>query len=387
MALLGLNAISLSFAGPKLLDAVNLQIDEGERIGLLGRNGAGKSTLLHILEGSLPPDDGEVVRQPGLRVAALRQDVPADLDGTVHDYLLRQCVEASTSTEAHWEIESRIDRAMAQLSITGDAAIATLSAGSKRRVLLAAALVHDPDILILDEPTNHLDIDAILHLEDVLMRRPGALVFVTHDRSFLRRLATRILDLDRGNLRSYTCSYDQYLERREDELRVEAEQAALFDKRLAQEEAWVRRGIKARRTRNEGRVRALQQMRLERRARREETGKVSAQLQEAERSGRIVLKCRGVRHHYGDATDSEIIRDFDLTMLRGDRIGIIGPNGCGKTTLLRVLLNELPPVSGTVTHGSRVEIAHFEQLHDVLDEDKSVFHNIAGGSRDGDHRR
>jgi ATP-binding cassette subfamily F protein uup len=243
-------------------------------------------------------------------------------------------------------------------------------------VLLAAALVRDPDLLILDEPTNHLDIDAITHLEGALQPRRGTLVFVTHDRSFLRHLATRILDLDRGVIRSYRSGYDAYVEKREEELRVEAEQDRLFDKKLAQEEAWVRRGIKARRTRNEGRVRALESLRAERGARRDEVARVKAQLQDAERSGRIVLRCQDL----GFAFDGNpIVRGFTGTILRGDRIGILGPNGCGKTTLIRLLLGTIAPQAGTVTVGTRLEVAHFEQLHDVLDDTKTVFENLAEG--------
>jgi ATP-binding cassette subfamily F protein uup len=374
MPLLSLNDVSLTFAGPALLSSVRLQIDDGERLGLVGRNGAGKSTLLKILEGTLAPDSGEVVRQPRLRVASLQQDVPLALSGSVRDYLHEAC--GATRSDKSWEIETRIDQAAHDLALDLDAALEALSAGSKRRVLLAAALVRDPDLLILDEPTNHLDIDAIEHLEGALQRRRGALIFVTHDRRFLSDLATRILDLDRGALRSYRTSYGAYLAQREEELRVEADQAALFDKKLAQEEAWVRRGIKARRTRNEGRVRALESLRLDRAARRDEVARVKAQLHEAERSGRMVLRCKDVGFSYDGAP---VVRDFATTILRGDRIGILGPNGCGKTTLIRLLLGELAPQQGAVTVGTRLEIAHFEQLHDVLDESKSVAGNIGEG--------
>jgi ATP-binding cassette subfamily F protein uup len=374
MALLGLNEVSIAFAGPPLLDSVGLQIDDGERIGLLGRNGAGKSTLLRILESTLAPDSGEVIRKPGLRVASLQQDVPLDLAGPVRDYLHHAC--GATTSEKSWEIETRIDQAAHDLLLDLDAAIETLSAGSKRRVLLAAALVRDPDVLILDEPTNHLDLDAITHLEEALQRRRGTLVFVTHDRAFLRDLATRILDLDRGALRSYRTSYDAYLAQREEELRVEADQAALFDKKLAQEEAWLRRGIKARRTRNEGRVRALESLRLERGARRDETSRVKAQLTEAEKSGRVVLRLKNAAFAWGDAP---VVHDLSLKIMRGDRIGILGPNGCGKTTLIELLLGRLTPSHGTVTHGTKLEVAHFEQMHDVLDETKTVFENVGEG--------
>ena len=374
MALISLNGVSLAFAGPPLLDSVSLQIDDGERVGLLGRNGAGKSTLLRILEGTLAPDSGEVVRQPGLRVASLQQEVPLDLAGTVREYLHEIC--GVTKSDTAWRIETRIDQAASDLTLDLDATIATLSAGSQRRVLLAAALVRDPGLLILDEPTNHLDIDAIRQLEDALQRRRGTLVFVTHDRSFLRSLATRILDLDRGVLRSYRSGYDAYLETREEEQRVETDQAALFDKKLAQEEAWVRRGIKARRTRNEGRVRALEALRVERSARRDEVARVKAQLQEADASGRVVLRCRDLGFAYGDAP---IVRGFTGTVLRGDRIGILGPNGCGKTTLIDLFLGDVAPRQGSVTAGTRLEVAHFEQLHDALDDTKSVVETLGEG--------
>lgn len=373
MALLGLNGVHLSFTGPPLLDGVSLQIDDGERIGLLGRNGAGKSTLLGVLQGVLNPDGGEVVRRPGIRVASLPQDVPLDPVGGVRDYLLAVCAD---DRDRSWEVETRVDQAIAELDLDAAAEVATLSAGSKRRVLLAAALAQESDLLLLDEPTNHLDIEAITHLEKVLAKRSGALVFVTHDRSFLRRIADRILDLDRGILRSYRGGYDDYLERRRQELEVEAEQSALFDKRLAQEEAWLRRGIKARRTRNEGRVRALEAMRNERRARRSEQGVVAAQLQESDKSGRVVLRTRNLGFRY---LDSPIVAGLTLTVQRGDRVGIMGPNGSGKTTLIRLLLGDLPPHEGTVNAGAKVEVAHYEQLHDAIDLDKTVFENVGQG--------
>ncbi len=282
-----------------------------------------------------------------------------------------------TGSETAWEIETRIDAAAQNLMLDLDARFEDLSAGSKRRVLLAAALVREPDLLILDEPTNHLDIDAISHLEEVLQRRRGTLIFVTHDRTFLRTLATRILDLDRGALRSYRSGYDAYLERREEELRVESEQDRLFDKKLAQEEAWLRRGVKARRTRNEGRVKALESLRSERRARREEIGRVKGQLQEAEKSGRVVIRCRDLGFAYGEIP---IVKGFTGTILRGDRIGILGPNGCGKTTLIDLLLGDIVPQEGEVTAGTKLEVAHFQQLHDLLDETKTVVENVTDGS-------
>jgi len=374
MPLLNLQDVSVTFAGPPLLDAVRLTIDDGERLGLLGRNGAGKSTLLRVIEGVLAPDAGLVVRTPGLRVAALPQEVPSDLAGTVGAYLHAAC--GVPASDAGWEIEARIDQAARDLALALDSDLATLSAGSKRRVLLAAALVRDPDLLILDEPTNHLDLGALEHLEEALARRRGSLLFVTHDRAFLRNLATRILDLDRGALRSYPVGYDAYLARREDERQVEADHAALFDKKLAEEEAWVRRGIKARRTRNEGRVRALEALRVERAARRDDVGRVAAQLQVAERSGKVVLRVENASFAY-DARP--IVAGLTLTLQRGDRIGILGPNGSGKTTLLRLLLGELAPQSGTVTPGTKLEVAHFTQLADVADESMSLVDCVSEG--------
>jgi len=374
MALLSLNNVTFGFTGPILMDSISLQVEPGERIGLLGRNGTGKSTLLRILHGELEPDSGEIVRNPGLEIAGLQQDVPLDPTGTVQEFLQEKC-EMSKATET-WEVHTRIDRTIAQLDLDASAVVRSLSAGSKRRVLLAAALVAEPDLLILDEPTNHLDIDTIGRLEETLKRRSGALAFVTHDRSFLRRLATRILDLDRGELRSYSCGYERYLERKEDEQRARAEQAAQFDKKLAQEEVWIRQGIRARRTRNEGRVRALEALREERRQRRDAVGKVKAELNVTNRSGRMVLRTKNVSFAY---ETEPIVRDVSLTIMRGDRIGILGPNGCGKTTLLKLLLDELTPNTGTVERGVKVEHAHFEQLHDVLDEEKSLFDNVGQG--------
>jgi ATP-binding cassette subfamily F protein uup len=374
MPLISLNDVHLTFAGPAILDGANLQIDDGERLGLLGRNGAGKTSLLRLLEGTLAPDSGDIVRAPGLRVASLPQDVPLGLTGSVHDFLRDAC--GVHVTEGAWRVEGRIDQAARDLGLDLAAGLETLSAGARRRVLLAAALAHDANLLLLDEPTNHLDIDAIDFLEETLQRRKGALVFVTHDRDFLRHVATRIVDLDRGAIRSYGAGYDDYLARRDELLRVEAEQAARFDKKLAQEEAWVRRGVKARRTRNEGRVRELEALRNERAARRDEVGRVRATLQEAGRSGQVVLRSKEVTFAHGGAP---IVRGYTGTIARGDRVGILGPNGCGKTTLIKLLLGELTPQAGTVTAGTRLEVAHFEQLHDVLDPAKTVFENVGDG--------
>ena len=370
MAELGLTNASYALDGIPLLDAVDLQIERGERIGLVGRNGAGKSTLLRILSGALLPDTGTVSRRQGLSIAELPQEVPRTLEGTVATQLARALDGRAL---APLEVETRVAQTLSRLSLEGEALVADLSAGIKRRVLMARALIVEPDLLLLDEPTNHLDIDAILDLQDMLQQRRGALIFVTHDREFLRRLATRILDLDRGALRSYPCDYATYLERREALLEAEGREQALFDKKLAAEEVWVRRGIRARRTRNEGRVRALEAMRETRRARRDVAGTVRARLQEAERGGRIVLRTEGLCHAF---EGRPVVEQLTTTIVRGDRIGIIGPNGCGKTTLLRLLLGELPPREGSVHHGTRLEVARFDQLHAVLDDSKSVRENV-----------
>jgi len=370
MAELGLTSASYALDGIPLLDEVDLQIERGERIGLVGRNGAGKSTLLRILAGVLEPDTGTVSRRQGLAVAELPQEVPRALDGTVGAQLARALDGRALAAR---EVETRVAQTLSRLGLEREASVADLSAGIKRRVLLARALIVEPDLLLLDEPTNHLDIDAIVDLQDMLLQRSGALIFVTHDREFLRRLATRILDLDRGALRSYPCDYTTYLARKEALLDAEAREHALFDKKLAAEEVWVRRGIRARRTRNEGRVRALESMRETRRARRDVAGTVRARLQEAERSGRIVLRTEALSHAFDGRT---VVEPLTTTIVRGDRIGIIGPNGCGKTTLLRLLLGELPASGGQVHHGTSLEVARFDQLHAVLDDSKTVRENV-----------
>ena len=375
MALLSIAGATLEIAGQRLLDQVTLNIEPNERIGLLGRNGAGKSTLLRVLENVLPLDSGTMIRSPGLTVSGLPQDVPNDLIGTARDWLHHHCGHADH--EKPWELETRIERAAGEFSVDLDGDVSSLSAGSKRRLLLAAAFSREPELLILDEPTNHLDVRSIERLEQRLFERRGTLLFVTHDRDFLRRLATRILDLDRGVLRSYASGYDAYLVTRELEADAEATRDALFDKKLAGEEAWVRQGIKARRTRNEGRVRALEALRNERAARRDETGVVKAQLQDSERSGRVVIRARGLGYRWGDSAPT--VTGFKATIMRGDRIGILGPNGCGKTTLLRLLLGELAPTEGTVTHGTKLEVAIFSQLHDTLDPSLTLAENVAEG--------
>jgi ATP-binding cassette subfamily F protein uup len=408
MALLSFRDVTLGFAGPPLLVRATLQIERGERICLLGRNAAGKSTLLRLIDGELEPDEGEIAREQGVRIAALPQDVPSDLPGTVFDQvsaglgdlheLLTEyhrlghqlTLESSAETQQKldragraidaaggWQLHRMVDETIDRMKLDPDAQVSHLSAGMKRRVLLGTALVQNPDVLLLDEPTNHLDIDAIRWLEEFLLRYEGTLLFVTHDRMFLRTLATRILDLDRGSLTSWSCDYATYLDRKRAAMEGEARQWAVFDKRMAQEEVWIRTGVMARGTRNMGRVRALQAMRQQRSERRERLGNVRIEVPEAERTGRLVLEAKDVTFRYGDRT---IVEDFSTLVMRGDRVGVIGPNGSGKTTLLRVLLGQLPPVAGTIRQGTRLEVAYFDQLHAELDENETLRNNVAGGS-------
>jgi len=364
MALLSLREIRVAFGGPPLLEGASLQIEPGDRICLLGRNGTGKSTLLRVVNGEIAPDEGEIVRQQGVTVALVPQESPPGLSGTVYEVVSGGPGMA-------------VEKAISRLGLSPGADFGTLSGGMQRRVLIARALSRESDILLLDEPTNHLDIDGIAWLENFLLREARTLLFVTHDRMFLRKLATRIVELDRGRLRDWACDYDTYLERREADLAAESAQRARFDKRLAEEETWIRRGVKARTTRNEGRVRALERMREERRARREQVGAVRMQAQRAVPSGRLVVEARGVEAGYGD---HPVIRDFSTTILRGDRVGIIGPNGSGKTTLLRVLLGDLPPRIGTVRLGTRLTVAYSDQLRERLDEEKTVAENLGDGN-------
>ena len=361
-----------------MLDEVSCQIERGQRIGLLGRNGAGKTTLMQMLRGQLEPDHGEIVHDPGVRIAQLCQDVPRELEGTIRDIVTTGAATLCSADQPQdtWEREHAVDRILSKMELPGDAAFGTLSSGMKRRVLLAAALVSEPDLLLLDEPTNHLDVDSIRWLEETLLKWAGTLMFVTHDRMFLRRLATRILEIDRGRLFDWSCDYDTFLKRKESAVAAEEKQQALFDKKLAQEEAWIRQGIKARRTRNEGRVRALKKMREERRARPARVGQVNLRIQEGERSGQLVTGVDQIRFAYDDRP---IITDFSTTIMRGDRVGIIGPNGAGKTTLLRLLLGQLEPQEGRVKLGTNLQIAYFDQLREQLDEHQTVQHNVGDG--------
>jgi ATP-binding cassette subfamily F protein uup len=387
---------------------VNLVIEKGERVCLLGRNGAGKSTLLKLILGEVTADDGERILASGVRVAQLMQEVPEETQGSVFDVvtegigelaalvrryhrissqlsasadegLLQQLTHTQHALEAAdgWQLEQRVESVISRLALDPDMEFAGLSGGLKRRVLLAQALVSEPDLLLLDEPTNHLDIASIDWLEEFLLNYPGALLFITHDRAFLRRLATRILELDRGRLTDWPGDYDNFLRRKEERLHAETLEQARFDKKLAQEEVWIRQGIKARRTRNEGRVRALEAMRGERRERRDIDGKAKLQLDEAGRSGRLVAEVKDISYSW---EGKPVIRDFSVRIMRGDRIGIIGPNGVGKTTLLNLLLGRLAPDRGQVRLGTNLEVAYFDQLRSQLDEQRSVRDNVAGGS-------
>jgi ATP-binding cassette subfamily F protein uup len=374
--LIQLNDISIGFRGPLLLDEVTCQIESGQRIGLLGRNGSGKTTLMRIVSGAVVPDHGECTVSPGVKVSLLPQEVPLDLQGSMSELVLFGLPPNELDESHLWQSQRRVDRLLSQMSLDGTLEMSNLSSGMKRRVLLARSLVSEPDVLLLDEPTNHLDIDAIGWLEDFLLRWPATLMFVTHDRTFLRTLATRILELDRGRLFDWSCDYDTFLVRKEAAFAAEEKQNALFDKKLAQEESWLRQGIKARRTRNEGRVRALKQMRLERSNRREMTGTAKLEIQSIQRSGALVAKVDGILFAYGKRT---IVRDFSTAIMRGDKIGVIGPNGVGKTTLLQLLLGQLAPQSGTVRLGTNLQIAYFDQLRQQLDEEATVQDNLGAG--------
>ena len=373
MALLQLKSIALSFGGLPLLDDVNLSIREGERLCLLGRNGSGKSTLLRVIHGALEPDAGRVIKAPGTRIAMLDQRVPHDLAGSVEEIVVagRGCLP-QRAIEPH-----RARAAISRAGLDATADVATLSAGLKRRVLIASALASEADLLLLDEPTNHLDLDSIAWLESLLTRLDKTLLFVTHDRAFLRRLATGILDLDRGHLHRHDADYDTYLERKRGAQDAESRANALFDKRLAQEEAWIRQGVRERRKRNQGRVGRLMEMRDDYQRRRDAQGTARMTAQEASRTGRLVVQAKGISYGWDGET---IVSDFTTTVLRGERVGIIGPNGSGKTTLIRLLLGELEPRAGTVRQGTNLQVAYFDQLHAKLDESKTVADNVSDGA-------
>ncbi|MFI4852690.1 MAG: ATP-binding cassette domain-containing protein [Gimesia chilikensis] len=373
MSLLSLSEVSFTWSGPPLLDGISLEINAGERIGLLGRNGAGKSTLMKIIAGELDPDHGDIKRDKDLRVARLVQEVPAGGAHQIHEFVAEA---AAPFFEHDWEVDHAVDQILARMGLVGDEIFESLSSGMKRRVLLARAIVQAPDILLLDEPTNHLDIPAIKWLEQFLQSYEGTLLFVTHDRVFLQALATRIIEIDRGHMYDWTCDYDTFLKRKEAFLEAEEKQNALFDKKLAEEEVWIRQGIKARRTRNEGRVRALKKMREERKQRRTQVGNVNLQVASADRSGQMVIEAKDVSFSYGD---EPVIRNFTTLISRGDKIGIIGRNGAGKTTLLKLMLGDLQPDSGTIRVGTNLEVLYFDQLREQIEEEKTVIENVGEG--------
>jgi ATP-binding cassette subfamily F protein uup len=378
MNLLNIRNLYLGFGGRALLEDVNLQVDKGERICLVGRNGTGKSTLIRLINGDIRPDAGEIRVRQGARVSRLTQTVPEDIGGTLIEVVMGGLEKRGAEGGLdEWEGRLAAETILSRMNLPFDADFEGLSAGLKRRTLLARALAAGPDILLLDEPTNHLDMDAIAWLEDFIRQHVKTLLFVTHDRMFLQKLATRIIELDRGQLIDWACDYATYLKRKEAALSSEANQRHQFEKKLAREETWIRQGLKARRTRNEGRVRALFRMREERRAWRERIGSVKLMAQEARRTGKLVIEARNVSYDWGERP---IIRDLSLTIMRGDKLGIIGPNGSGKTTLLNILLGKLSPLRGSVRHGTHLETAYFDQLRAQLDETRTVQENVAEGS-------
>jgi ATP-binding cassette subfamily F protein uup len=357
---------------------VDLQIRRGERVCLLGRNGEGKSSLLQLITRQIVPDGGEVWVRPGARVASLAQDVSPASDARVRDVVMGG-FESGAVTQGDWQAELQADQVISRLGLDGGATMSALSGGWRRRVMLGRALVAQPDLLLLDEPTNHLDIDAITWLEEMMLDFDGALLFISHDRTFVRRLATRIVELDRGQLRVWPGNYDDYVLQKRAALEVEAKHAALFDKKLAQEEVWIRQGVEARRTRNEGRVRALKQLRIQRSERRERIGQVEIRVQDAAPSGKLVFEATRVTHTFGAAP---VIADFSARIMRGDRIGIIGPNGCGKSTLIKLLVGDLEPTQGEIRRGTSLASAYFDQQREQLDPAASIMDNVTGGSGD-----
>ena len=413
MAIYSIQQGYLSYSAAPLLDHVELHIESGERLCLVGRNGAGKSTLMKVISGEVLLDDGAITHLQDLKIARLEQDPPQTESATVYDYVadgvaelgkiladyhhqltlladhhdddrvMRRLSELQEQLDQQqgWQFDTRISQILSLLSLTADASLADLSGGWLRTVALARALVNEPDLLLLDEPTNHLDIDSIAWLEDFLRQYKGAIVFISHDREFIQRMATRIVDLDRGVLTSWPGNYDAYLAGKEEWLRVEELKNAQFDKKLAQEEVWIRQGVKARRTRNEGRVRALKALRMERGDRREKVGTSKIQLDEAVRSGKIIFEGEGVNY---SIDGKSLIRNFDFRVMRGDKIALIGPNGCGKTTLIKLLLGDLQADSGTLYCGTKLEVAYFDQYRQQLDLEKTVMDNVADGRQEVD---
>ncbi|QOC22876.1 ATP-binding cassette domain-containing protein [Wenzhouxiangella sp. AB-CW3] len=401
MSLISIRALDFSIGGPLLLEKAELDVGTDERIALVGRNGAGKSTLLKLMAGDIHPDDGQIVYGPGVRVARLQQEVPESAGGTVFDQVIAgagelgewlaeyhrvsqgefdpetlAALQSRIETAGGWDLDAQVERVIDHLGLDGEVPFDQLSGGMKRRVLLGQALVRQPDVLLLDEPTNHLDIEAIEWLEDMLRSFAGTLVFVTHDRRFLRSLATRIVEIDRGQVTSWPGDWDNYLRRVEERAHAEALENQRFDKRLAEEEVWIRQGIKARRTRNEGRVRALKAMRAERAQRRERQGNVRMEAASAGQSGRKVIQAKNISFAWDGRA---MVRDFSTTIFRGDRIGLIGPNGSGKSTLLKLMLGQLQPDQGEVRLGTGLEIAYFDQHRSVLREDWNAAENVAEG--------
>jgi ABC transport system ATP-binding/permease protein len=370
-----LDKVSLRYGLSPLLEEADLQVSKGERVCVLGRNGAGKSSLLKLLSREIAPDSGEVWIRPGSRTASLAQEVSPASDVRVRE-VLRAGVSAH---DEEWRAQLDVDQVIARLQLSGDARMSDLSGGWRRRVMLGRALVAQPDLLLLDEPTNHLDIETIGWLEEMMLEFPGALIFVSHDRAFIRRLAPRIVELDRGHLVGWSGSYDDYVLEKRAALDVEAKHAALFDKKLAQEEAWIRQGVEARRTRNEGRVRALKQLRTERRERRERLGQIDLKAQDAAPSGKLVFEASEVWFDFGNGP---VIADLSSRIMRGDRIGIVGPNGCGKTTLIKLLMGDLEPTRGSIRRGTSLMPAYFDQQRAALDPAASLMDNVTGGSGD-----
>jgi len=408
MALISIQEISLAFGGPLIFENLSLQLEAGQRVAMLGRNGVGKTTLMKVMAGQVQIDKGEIIYQKGIKVTHLPQEVPKDIKGTVFDIVFSGLGEkAKLLSDYHhvthrlhsqqtpgllqeldrlqaeidhtngWDLEALVEDVLSHMKLDGEADFETLSGGQKRRALLAKALVIKPEILLLDEPTNHLDIDTIIWLEGFLKTYPGTLFFVTHDRMFMTHLATRIVELDRGKIFNWSCDYQTFLQRKEMALEIESAQRADFDRRLAEEEVWICKGVKARRTRNEGRVKALERMREEKMNQRQQIGKVRIQAQEAEVSGHLVIKAAHLGFNYAENC---IIRDFSTQIMRGDKIGVIGANGSGKTTLLRILLGQLAPQKGKVRMGTNIEVLYYDQLREQLDEEKTVIENVTKGS-------
>jgi ATP-binding cassette subfamily F protein uup len=373
MPLVTLDQISMAFGHLPVLTAAGLQIEDKERIAVVGRNGTGKSTLLQIVSGELVPDSGTIWRQPGLRIARLSQDVPLSDPRSIFEVV----AEGVGVIDEEWQRDHRVHLVLSRLGLDAETVVDTLSGGWRRRVLLARALVNQPHLLVLDEPTNHLDIDAMTWLETFLASYAGAVLFVTHDRVFLERLATRIVELDRGELVSWPGDYKTFLRKKEESLANEAVRNEKFDKRLAEEEVWLRRGVKARRTRDEGRVRALMAMRQERAARRTHAGSVRLGVDQVERSGQMIIEAENVSKTFGDRV---VVRDLSMRVMRGDRIGLVGPNGAGKTTLLRLLLGALPPDSGSIRHGANVQTSYYDQQREQLDPERTVVDTVGDGN-------